>query len=242
MVEKPVGGMIVSLGVMYNVVAADNGKWITLTVQDAEKSVTREVTPQGVTGVAALSFDNSNKTVIGMLFGDPNETVMEGAVNAYMAHVMKPLERDARLRKENNPYLIQSFAIGDVVRQTVQSLAVGEQLSDSTAAIAVVVRVLYYRRGNQQARRMLILLELSGDPPYSLPQRKSFFPASWCNWTHVLDNEGKPSESVTTLPKNTIKDLDNVRGALGTEASRYACSTLSTLVVVTCMLACFVDL
>lgn len=221
-VPQEVRGMVASLGMASNMIATDNGEWLSVSPSEATSCVSREVTPPPADGlgVVAFSYDNTNKQVVGMLFGEENETVMEGAVNAYKAHIMKPVDRDTRLRqaKSGTEYTIQSFALGDVLEVLVDGgggvrAPISTQGGDpSQVQHVAVVRVLYARRGNQQARRLLILHEVLGnEPPYSLPATKAFFPATWGGWTRA--HQGV-SSSHTQLPKNVIRDLNEVHPAM----------------------------
>lgn len=191
------------IGAIHHLVATDDCQWLSVSNSELSECVTAENNPPaGSNHVVALSYDCSNKNVVGMLLGEDATAIMKGVMSSYKAHIMKPQEqRDERLREQNQQlrYAVQSFAIGDVVQQLKQTPG---------AATAVVVRVLYTRRAVQQSRRMLILLELpSKGPGYALPEEKIFFPGSWSNWTRI------PGEDYVTLSKASIRELNKVPSA-----------------------------
>lgn len=124
-----------------------------------------------------------------------------------MAHVLKPMERDPRLREDPKARFInQSFAFGDIV----VPVSADGKVEEGSQIAAAVVRVLYARRaGNQQARRLLILCEVTTEgSSFTLPDSKAFFPASWPNWTCKL-KAGSDQEH-ETLTKLNMRALEKV--------------------------------
>lgn len=205
-VPKATGGMVAYVGALAHEVGTDSGEWVSLSKDDFSQCASAEITPPKGSIVAALTFDCANKQVTGMLFAEAEEKVMNGIMNAYLAHIRKPVERDERLRERTSTrYAVQSFAIGDIL----------QQLNRSPPAVATVARVLYSRRATQQARRLLILLELHPEEKYALPAKKIFFPGSWANWTRKTESAPSASSVQTnndymTLSKQDIRDLNKV--------------------------------
>lgn len=195
------GGMVAHQGLASLLVATDEGTWITVPLSAWGNTVTADESPicEDVS-VVGFAYDNRNAHVTGMLLGGSDDGgVLRGKMDAYCAHIARPLddmltrlrERDACARPE-----AQTFCLGDRVRQLGHP--------NSPSVYAAVVRVLYSRRGRKQARRLLILIELDGmmQLTFSSSNPPSFFPASWSNWTRV--------ENESNLSINDIDKLDQV--------------------------------
>lgn len=175
-------------------VGTEGGEWIviksSLTPQYIEQDDrgTRSTDEYQLRVIAVMGFTYEGKKqqqVSGMLLG-ACRPLFGGQVCAHYAHYVRPtLARDPKLRSSAScnadKHELQSFAIGDVVKQLMPS-------SGHTAAHAVVVRVLYSsRNGRNQARKWLVLVEAHASSlgVYSANAPFSFFPASWVNWERV---------------------------------------------------------
>lgn len=203
---KTCGGMVASISEVSFVVAKDDGRWSTELLSDLGNTVVLEdeSSEPKENGVVALSYDNANKVVTGMLLGSTDEGALGGKIHAYCAHVAIPQDdsthrgRGGDAKRQVSP----SFALGDHVQQLTR---VSSRVSPSRPhTFAAVVRVLHSRRGVSQARRLLILVELDAElklicndsnPPL-------FFPASWANWTRHTKK--------STLNVDDIARLDQV--------------------------------
>lgn len=190
------------------VVATDQGTWETIPLSEVGVHMFAENTqPPADIGVVGFAYDHTNKNVTGMLMGSANETALGGKMHAFCAHVARPLAEDAGLREtrkrdeELHRPISQSFHLGDIVKQ------VGDP-SQTSPVFAAVVRVLYARRGQQQSRRMLILLELDSHKKLKFSSTTGsalFFPASWSNWGQLSPH--------TMMEVADIDLIDKVRSA-----------------------------
>lgn len=211
---EEISGMVAELNGAMLLVAADDGSWMHLPVGHGEgSSVALETkTPAPGMGVVAFMYDNSNSNVAGMLLGEKSELVLGGKANAYLAHVTRPRERDKRLRARvalDDDNVFPSYSLGDIVHQAVQPVA--------SAQCAVIVRVAYSRRHqNQQARRLLILLDLDMKVsaltlPVQLPEAslKTFFPGGWAKWKQLVLPQSCANEVKLTQAK--IRELEKVQ-------------------------------
>lgn len=207
LVPAQICGMVASVAVTTVVIATDHGQWVTVPLKEVGSTVAREESPTAGGGVVALCVNHFNKQVVGMFLGESDEFVLQGGMNAYLAHVARPMERDARLREDPKAkFANQSFSLGDIV----VPVSADGKMQHEGPHVAAVVRVLYSRRvGNSQARKLLLLCELEhAAASVSLPDSKEFFPASWGSWTPKL-KAGGGSEN-ETLSKSLIRALDKV--------------------------------
>lgn len=199
----PAGGMLASKRLASLVIAMDDGKWRIELMSDVGSKVVADTTPveDDFDGVLALAYGQSKNHVSGMLLGGDRQTLLGGKMSAYCSHIARTQsdDRDPRLRgKEGNMRAEeQSFSLGDCVQQIHNT--------HTPQAFATVVRVLYSPRGKEQARRMLVLLELNGEMKltFSASNPPIFFPASWLHWTQLEQRE--------TLELEDIKRVEEVR-------------------------------
>lgn len=204
-------GMIAQVDANELLVATDLGTWVTVAAHEISDTVELEVEspPSSSSPVVAFTYGHANSKVVGMLLGSGVELGLGEKMPLYMAHVSRPLERDERLRTRKEDRNLDDFAIGDIVQQ------LGAK-DGSARPCAAVIRVAYTRRrGAQQARKLLILLELpmmskDEQPPTAIPLAcdQTFFPASWNNWGPMEDKVN--GGACTTLSKSNIRLLDKV--------------------------------
>lgn len=193
-------GMLAEVNAFSLMLAVDDGTWLHFPAREAAHRLSKCLTAAPRTGVVGLVHDRPRQ-VAGMLCGGPRhpEVVMGGQAPAFAAFVAREAERGQPhdLRTHDGIHINPTFMLGDIVSQ----INLPENVVEAGAQQAAVVRVVYKaRKGNSQARKLLILREMLSNSQIDTPTHPpELFPASWTNW-----------RKVSTLSAAQISELETV--------------------------------